>query len=631
MSILTILLFFVYCYGLGFSVTRFVKSPENELEKHLMRIGIGLGTIPLVLITLNALHVPLDWRILLVISLVIPAYSAIKNRWYKGIKVPALRLTKANINIAVVLLIFLFTLYMYEKGTFAYPYFEDEDPWGHAADAKYMSAEKTAFEPIADKDILSYAVPKPPAYDALMGVLHQTSSELMWTVKFFNSLIVSLGIIFFYFFAKEFIGNSNKALFATFVLAAVPSYLSHFVWSHALVVTLFFPALYALERIKHDKRWTYATAIAISGILLVQPTQAIKFFVMLAGYWAIKSAYERKIDKYVLAAAVLGLVLSLVWWAPNGAEMFSQQGEGVAYYHGKTSSNFIEKIINAFPPESGSSTRAYNAKDFFCTTLQPGVCTPGNYAEARNGINNPVGLGSAVAVLLIISLAVVGVRLGSLKQKENMWIAITLFWLVFTFLGINALTFHLPVGLFAFRFWMLFAIATSLLLPVGIWFIAGLARQLPLGKIAVIAVVIIGILITAAYPKYLINTSPGWYSGQWGQGELEGYVWMKTLPPNTPVFTFADATRIVGVDKYNCFWCEDEIAFRETAFSKPADDIHSFIKGKGYKYAVISTTDVEKYGINQTNEKLQEFLNSDKFALVYPQSQLTGIAIFRVV
>jgi hypothetical protein len=631
MGLLTVLLFFVYCYGLGFSVTRFLRNSDNALERHLMRTGIGLGTFPFLAVLMNALRVPLDWKIFFIVSLVIPAYSLIKNKGYKILKMPTLKITKTNINIFVVLAIFFFTLFMYEKGAFAYPYFEDEDPWGHASDAKYMSVAKTAFEPIEGEDLLPYAVPKPPSYDILMAVLHQTSPSLMWTVKFFNSLIISLGIIFFYFFAKEFMANKNKALFATFVLAAIPSYLSHFIWSHALIVTLFFPAFYAAEMIKYDKKWSYALAILIAGILLIQPTQAIKFVVLLGIYYGVKSVYDKKLTRAIPTAFALGLVLSLVWWAPNAAEMFKQQGEGAEFYHGKVSSNAFGRLLNAFPPESGSGTRPYTAKDFFCSTLAPGVCTPGNYNEARNAINNPVGLGLFIGFLIIISLVAMGLRLKSLKIKENAWISISLLWLLFTFLGINSLTFNLPVGLFAFRFWMLFAVAASLLLPAGMWFIAGLAKPIPFGKIAIFSLVIVGIIFTAAYPKYLVNTSPNWYAGQWGPGELEGYVWMKTLPVNAKVFTFADSMRIVGVDKYNCFWCKDEMEFRKQAFNKSADEIHLFIKSRGYEYAVISATDIDKYGLNKTNEKLQEFMQSDNFFLVYPpDKQITGIAVFRV-
>ena len=145
---------------------------------------------------------------------------------------------------------------MYQKGAFSYPYLEDDDPWDHAKGIKFVSLEKTVDTPSYFEDRFFYYMdPYPPGYEATQGILHQTNDSIQWSMKFFNALIISLGIIFFYFFAREFIGNSKKALFATFVLAMIPCYLSHFIWAHALVITLFFPAMYCLERIKYDKKW----------------------------------------------------------------------------------------------------------------------------------------------------------------------------------------------------------------------------------------------------------------------------------------------------------------------------------------------------------------------------------------
>lgn len=47
MSFITILLFFIYTWGLGFALTSFVKNSQNFFERNLMRIGIGLGVIPI--------------------------------------------------------------------------------------------------------------------------------------------------------------------------------------------------------------------------------------------------------------------------------------------------------------------------------------------------------------------------------------------------------------------------------------------------------------------------------------------------------------------------------------------------------------------------------------------------------
>ncbi len=609
MNILTIILFFVYTYGLGYSVTYFLKKQENVLERHLMRIGIGLGALPLLIAILNLIQIPLDWKIFFIISLIIPTYSIIKQ---KGIKFEGIKLTKSNIFVLAVLLMFALTFFMYAKGAFTYPYLEDEDPWGHASDIKYIAIEKEISEPIPEKSLLVYAIPYPAGYDALMAVLHQTSSDLVWTMNFFTSLIVSLGIIFFYFFAKEFMNSRKKALIATLVLTAIPSYLTHFLWAHALAVTLFFPALYCAEMIKHDRKWLFALAIVFSGMLTTQPTQPIKFGVMLGLYWLIKSIYAKRFLKEIPAAVILGLILSLSWWGVYAGQMASLQQEGAAVFHERESDTIFQKIMNFFIPESGSATRAYNFGDYFI-------------AKSQNLINNPVGLGIMISILLIIALIIIASRYKTLREKENAWIIITLAWLLFTFIGMNSVTFNLPIGLFAFRFWMLFAIPVSLLAAYSINWLLSTVKGRELKAIAMIAIIIL-LFFTAAKQKYEVNTAY-WYAGIWSSGELEGYIWIKdNIPANTPTFAIGDRTRIIGVNKYTCFWCPEEYAFQQQGLNHSAQELHEFLIKNKYEYFVIGGTEARIYGINETNAKLNEIINSNLFTIAH---QTPGVLVFK--
>ena len=78
-SIITIVLFFVYTWGLGFTATSFLTKSDNNLERNFMRIGIGLGIFSILAVLLNFLHVPLDWRIFLVLSIAFPVYVLFKK------------------------------------------------------------------------------------------------------------------------------------------------------------------------------------------------------------------------------------------------------------------------------------------------------------------------------------------------------------------------------------------------------------------------------------------------------------------------------------------------------------------------------------------------------------------------
>src|SRR3989344_9261375 len=211
--------------------------------------------------------------------------------------------------------------YIYATGAFAYPYLENEDPWGHAVGAKYVAVEKAAYDPpysarngVIDNE-LSYIDPYPPAYDILMGILHQTSPDLNWTMKFFNALIICLGFVFFYMFAR-IITDRNKALIATFVLAAIPSHLTHFIWAHSLGITLFFPLMIAFEHLREDKKWVYPAGILVGSIWVTQNvSQPLTLSTMAFIYLVVVSITTGKLFARGFVALVAGFCASLLWWA----------------------------------------------------------------------------------------------------------------------------------------------------------------------------------------------------------------------------------------------------------------------------------------------------------------------------
>src|SRR3989344_4092436 len=198
MEFFSIVFFLIVLYGFGSSISFIVRESDDFLERHLMRLGIGLGIVPAFGLLLNLLRVPLDWRIFIIASLLVLAV-----KYYFDYRKNGFFNVKFNLNLYSIFMLVLFaiTLYMYAAGAFAYPYLEDDDSWSHAMGVKYVSIEKTVFTP---ELIFHYVYPYPPAYDMLMGIIHQTNDSVYWTLKFFNALIISLGIIFFYFFAREF-------------------------------------------------------------------------------------------------------------------------------------------------------------------------------------------------------------------------------------------------------------------------------------------------------------------------------------------------------------------------------------------------------------------------------------------
>ena|SRR3989338_2426433 len=172
MSYITITLFLIYTFCLGFTITSFVRNSENFLERNLMRIGFGLAFLPFLGLMLNLLRIPIDWKIILALSLVYPIYCIIR---YKPKPQLQFKITKNTLSILAMLALFVVNLYIYTSGAFAYPYLEDDDSWSHALSVKFVSIEKSVF--VGINNPFHYIDPYPPTYDLLMGILHQTNNS----------------------------------------------------------------------------------------------------------------------------------------------------------------------------------------------------------------------------------------------------------------------------------------------------------------------------------------------------------------------------------------------------------------------------------------------------------------------
>ncbi|MFH1182146.1 MAG: hypothetical protein V1702_04265 [Candidatus Woesearchaeota archaeon] len=622
MAFISILLFFLYTWGLGFGATRWMKNSENFFERNLIRIGIGLGIIPLLIVIFNVLHIAIMQEIFMVLALAGPIYALARER---KVSIPPLRLTKSNLAVLIAVIIFFASLFIYSSGAFKYPYLENDDPWGHAAASKYVADEKTVSQ--SEYRTFQYLSPYPPGYDGFLGLMAQSNDSVYWTLKFFNALIISLGILFFFFFAREFTGSLSKSLIATFILASVPCYLSHFIWAHALTMTLFFPAMYCLEMIKHDRKWIFPASFVISGLMVSDPTTALKLVAMMGIYFAVKSIAMKKFSVAHFSALALGSLLSLFWWAPNAKGFFSMVenggttvGEAVA-----SNTNLFVKIFHiiqgAFPTDSGTASRAYSFSDFFM-------------AQKANMINNPIGIGVAVSVLAIIGLAVVCLRYRSWLQEKGGYLLITLCWGVFAFLGVNSITFNLPIGFFAFRFWMILAVPVALLAAEGIMLLSGMVNMKAV-KAAIIVALIVAVTFTSGIQKYAVNTAPWGAGAFWTyemtpQGpqsyELAGYVWLHTLPPNTKVFSFLTDDQVIGFDKFSCGWCKDESELRKRGLNITGEEMHSWMLEHGYQYLLVGGMEVRNFGQDAVDSFIDSIQNSTLFSLAH---QTNGLIVLK--
>jgi len=651
-SIFTVILFFVYFWGLGFTAMYLLTDKtENALERFFLRVAIGMGVFPLLSIILNVVRIPLDWKIFLVVSIAFPLFVLGKKLYTKEhiFSEEKFQLKKSTLFFLLALGIAIAWFYIYTTGAFAYPYLEDEDPWGHAVGAKYVALEKTAFDPPHSvrngkiDDLLSYIDPYPPAYDILMGVLHQTSTDLNWTLKFFNVLIICLGFVFFYMFAR-IITDRNKALFATFVLAAVPSYLTHFIWAHSLGITLFFPLMIAFEHLREQKNWVYPAGFIFGSIWVTQNvSQPLTLSIMLGIYLVVVSITNGKLFTYGFVALIAGFCASLLWWGvlilKYGLFTFlayykvggGSQETAVEKTAAATSTLFgtVKNLLKTFFNPGGSGSRAYGVNDFF-------------FAQHSNMINNAIGIGAVVSVLVLIAVVYLVVRYRKeLVTSQHTWTAVMLFWLIYTFWGVNGSTFPISVARGAFRLWMFFSIPVALLAAEGLDALLKLPRKIPLQIYIIGLVVIGGVVLTSAHQKYSANTSIWPTSGAFTNNAepFEYGAWFKTIEQNSKVFLYSPRDKLaIGYGAYSCVWCKELIEFREDILDKNAKELHDFMKGNDYDYFLVNAQMEYKhfkprFGENKTQELLpqryDEIVSSGLFVPVYQKENM--FVVFRVV
>ncbi len=677
------LFWFLFCsYGIGAGLLSIVREPDDFIERNLMRFGIGLASLLTIGFILNILRIPLDYRVfigLAVLLLAIKIWLKTKSKqlWnFEGFKL--------NFYTIGMLLIFSITLFMYMKGSFAYPYLEDDDPWSHAIGVKYVSIDKTV---LAGKgNVFHYIDPYPPAYDMLFGIIHQTNDSVNWTLKFFNALIISITMVFFFYFVKLFTESSKKAFVATFILAAVPAFMSHFIWALALTVPLMFVCFYCLEKIKDDSKYAAILAIVLVPTITSSPTHSAYFAVLLSLYFIGKILVEKKIFTAHLFGTIVGFVLSaILWWIPM-LYIYGYRGmlEGLGLK--------AQSALNV----AGTADRAYVFKDFIS-------------ANSQNMINNPVGYGPIVFILFIISFFVILIRyrkeivhhkvligiifavifIGSLiflqqtytkfvekrgvvplppgsvpffqffsdqiflimmlamilfsftllvvlnwklTEKKESHMVTLLLWSAMSFYAVHAAPFF--VKLSPFRAWGILAIPLAIMVSYAIVNITTLiaaffGRSKAIVSAILITIIILGIYFTSFVPKFSLNTSQWPPGGAWtSQDELVGYIWMMdSIPKNSRVFTFSNGGAVIGFDQFNCRWCANDVDYLVKGFNETPEQNYNYFKKNSYKYFLIDGQAARRFGLNETQNKLEKVAGFNKFRPVYTK----GFFLFEVV
>jgi len=626
MEFVSILYFFGITISLGYTLKRILNLKEfrDSVEKIIFLAGLGLSFFVLISIPLS-LAGALYWYLFLILALLIPAYDIFLK--IKKKKKFFLNLPKKELKIYIILgLIVLIFFAVYLKGAFSYSYLEDDDSWRHAEAAKYVSINHTYIQP--NHLPMLTLEPYPPFYSALMGVLHQVySKSIQWVLKFFNVLLISLGLLFAYIWLRKFTASTKISLVAVFLLAILPCFMSHFIWAQTLSLILWFPALYSIEKIKEErsKKWVWVAVLTIASVLITQAFSAVVFGIFFFSYFCIElivrlikskarfNVFKNEPIKSLFIAGFLGLIIALsIYWVP---EIIFRGWENSNQFLGFGENNNI--FIGGTTIDSSKGT-VYGFKDFII-------------APTITKIDQPTGLGPVIFGLLIFSIIIVFYQIKKIPIEKSKYLIISLIWLVITIFGVEGDAF--PYKLFPHRFWVFFAIPAAIITALGIVFIYNFAKKKKLICYSFLLAIFIGIIITSGYPKYLVEASLKWPPGSgWSSNEqLIGYINLKRLPSNVSVYSLCQNPKtVIGIDKMDYPWIKEVEDYKNYAFNDILDNNYKFLKKYDYSYLIVDTGCVHQFGFEQTNKKIKQ-IDSSKYFEFVPQLSNDKFVLFKIL
>lgn len=667
MVAISILYFVLVTLFLSFFIDLFVEYNPDLFEQFFMRVGFGLALFSVLGVLLDLLFIPLNAWIILGVAAVFPSIYFYKNPVNKLPFSSTVKIRRKHIIYSLVLILFSVTAYMYISGSFAYPYMEDGDPWGYTAVSKVISEEET-FK--ADYRYDHYSEPYTQGYQIVMGVLHQTNDNMYWNMKFFHNLILALSIPFFFFLARKVVPNDMYAMLSAFVLFAIPSWVTHFIFSLNYNMVLFLLLLFAFFSYK-EKGWNIVGGLLLGSLIINHQFTSVIAIGILFLFFFFEFIQSGKLDKNYVDTFYIGFLTSLLFYIPTTLrhpfyyENFVEQGMGglemflypvmnntallagviglligvyVAFFFQDKWKQYVEKIslktryvllacfyavlgILYFYPSrlidvEGSASRSYDFMDF--------------WASEPSMINNTVGIGPVLFVFLVGALLFLFTRYESLMKEQKLFIIVNVFFvLLWLVLGYD----H-SILIMTFRVWTFFAIFASLLAAYGLYILYNTIGVTVNKRFAVLVLLLIlaSITWTSFMPKYDHNTSTWPDHRIYIPESMPAYEYVREeLPTDSSVVRLCGRNNIMPA--FNALppltdpriepqWREgpeDTIGLHEEIYNLTPEQIHSELSERSVEYAIIGFSCVAREQEKQEKLQilLQQLLQDNQFITVF--------------
>lgn len=513
------------------------------------------------------------------------------------------------------------------------------DPWQHCLAALYIRETGSIYEPFADLQIIHYADAYPPGLPILTANAAMAGAPIPSVLMWINGLSATLGIAWFHALATKVLGSNTRALAATAVLAAMPSFLTRHPWGHTQSIALIIASLYFLmellphQKAEHEnepdrdhtdattesprsasrtggqangsiaKAWispAISAALCLSGTMLTAPSQGLKaaMLALVLFVAVLVSRYRPAAVVKVASVGVLACVLIIMaWLGPMYARYHSLSGirracnppvivHGVQALDGTGGGQIIKaQATSSVPPiydQPGSSDRDYGWMDFFGF----GIGDPNPEAYA------PAGCGGSAFLLAIIGILAVIMRKDLIASEQNVrFRTMVAIWLLasfaFAFVGVHGN--RLPLRLFPWRFWFLLSIFVALLAVPG-WLT--LMRWMPKGSLrrVVAALLLAGFAVSLGWKAYL-NIKHFRPKRLLHPKETDGYHELgKTLATDSWVYPLAGPLRFEHIAGIGCrvrCWDREDYEFAERSIALTPEETAQWFESRSYSHLTL--------------------------------------------
>ena len=316
--------------------------------------------------------------------------------------------------------------------------------------------------------------------------------------------------------------------------------------------------------------------VCIASALTTQPSTGFIFGLFLIIYFLLNFYIQKGSTSIIYKQFALqsgGLILAVfLFWLPM---IFLYGTENITKQIG-----LFKSVFSGGNLIDTSGGVIYSLRDFVFVTV------------TGNKIDQPVGIGTTVFVLLVIGVVFYSYKIYKQKQlsKENKVLLIWIVWFFFTLLGIQGN--GLPIKLFPHRFWVYMALAIAVIVGCVLDDFTKFIKHNKKTYSLFFLIIIVSLYYTSIKPKIAFQTSE-WPPSrhQWMvSSQLLAYLEFSKLDGNVPVLSLCANNRMDGLNFISYDWQPDVVNLKERIYNGQSIDSAEFDKiVNKYNYKYITT------------------------------------------